>query len=179
MRYLVTVLAVVICASYSARGEDKDVVKKETIQFDGQRLILASEEKTPDESLKEYIPDGENLKAWTKLAAIREYGKLNDPKAVATTLSAIVKKDNPNSQSEMIENHSTGAVVIDFVTWPADMTFVEFNVFKYERKQGGGLIAQQYAVREYKDPESFLKELKPLKQRLLEAMAKDGLQVGK
>ena len=52
-------------------------------------------------------------------------------------------------------------MIVDFVTWPADPAFVEFNIFKYTRKPGGGLVAQQYALRDYQDTTGFLRSLGP------------------
>jgi hypothetical protein len=75
------------------------------------------------------------------------------------------------------ENPKTGEVVVDFVTWPADESFVEFNVFKYGRREGGGLVAQQYALRDYKDPRGFMKGLKPVRTRLVSLMMEGGLRV--
>jgi hypothetical protein len=76
----------------------------------------------------------------------------------------------------MIENPATGEVIVDFVTWPADHAFVEFNVFKYARRAGGGLIAQQYALRDHQDTTAFLRGLRPVRERLGGLMAKEGLR---
>jgi uncharacterized membrane protein len=86
--------------------------------------------------VKEYIPAGERLESWTKLASIREYPKLGDPRAVAANLVRALKQQNPAAQSSVIENPATGDVIVDFVMWPANRAFVEFNVFRYARKQG-------------------------------------------
>ena len=91
----------------------------------------------------------------------------------------MLKKQNPLASSSLIQNPKTGEVIADFITWPPDQAFVEFNIFKYSRKPGGGLIAQQYALREYRDTTTFLKEFKPVRARLVDLMAKGGLQVAK
>jgi hypothetical protein len=52
---------------------------------------------------------------------------------------------------------------------------VEYNVFKYQAKQGGGLTAQQYAIRQYKDIPGFLAKLRPEKERLMKEMIGEGL----
>jgi hypothetical protein len=67
-------------------------------------------------------------------------------------------------------------VIVDFVTWPADRAFVELNIFKYARKPGGGLVAQQYALRDYQDTTGFLRSLGPVRERLVGLMAKEGLR---
>jgi hypothetical protein len=56
--------------------------------------------------------------------------------------------------------------------------FVEFNVWKYRRRDGGGLVAHQYALRDYRDPKEFLRGLRPVRQRLVRLMAEGGLVAG-
>jgi hypothetical protein len=138
--------------------------------------VLAWQGGTADETVREYVPTGETLESWTKLASIREYPRLDDPRAVAANLVRALRQQNPAAQSAMIENPATGEVIVDFVTWPADRAFVEFNVFKYARKPGGGLVAQQYALRAYQDTTGFLRGLRPVRERLVELMAKEGLR---
>lgn len=146
------------------------------VTFDGQVLVFAWQGGVAGETAREYIPAGEKLESWTKLASIREYPKLDDPRAVAANLVRALKQQNPAAQSAIIENPTTGEVIVDFVTWPADRAFVELNVFKYSRKPGGGLVAQQYAVRDYQDTTAFLRGLKPVRERLVGLMAKEGLR---
>jgi hypothetical protein len=146
------------------------------LTFDGQILVLAWQGGAPGEIAREYIPPAEKLESWTKLASIREYPQLDDPRAVAANLVRALKQQNPAAQSAMIENPATGEVIVDFVTWPADRAFVEFNVFKYARKPGGGLVAQQYALRDYQDTTGFLRSLRPVRERLVGLMAKEGLR---
>ena len=146
------------------------------LAFDGQILVLAWQGGSPGETVREYIPLAEKLESWTKLASIREYPKLDDPRAVAANLVRALKQQNPAAQSAMIENPATGEVIVDFVTWPADRAFVELNIFKYARKPGGGLVAQQYALRDYQDTTGFLRSLGPVRERLVGLMAKEGLR---
>jgi hypothetical protein len=146
------------------------------LTFDGQILVLAWQGGSAGESVREYVPAGEKLESWTKLASIREYPKLEEPRAVAANLVRALKQQNPAAQSAMIENPATGEVIVDFVTWPADRAFVEFNIFKYGRRPGGGLVAHQYALREYQDTTGFLRGLRPVRERLVGLMAKEGLR---
>ena len=175
MRILAVIL-LLAAALHPLRGEDKASLKKESVSFDGTTLWLASTNENPGERVREFIPEGQKLATWTKLASLREYPKLNEPRAVAENLVRALRQQNPGAQSAIIQNPKTGEVIVDFVTWPADNAFVEFNIFKYSRAEGGGLIAQQYALREYQDSAAFLKSLKPLRTRLVELMAKGGLE---
>lgn len=149
--------------------------KRESVSFDGVVFILKSTKDNPGEGVKEFLPEGQNFASWTKLAALRDYPKHTDPRAMAENLVRALKKQNPGAQSAIIQNPKNGDVIVDFVTWPADQAFVEFNIFKYSRKDSGGLVGQQYALREYKDTVGFLKSLKPERTRLVNLMANGGL----
>jgi hypothetical protein len=179
MRFTYIFLTIVACMSCGLQAAEKSDAKKETVEFDGQTLLLAFDTKNDDESLKEYIPRGEKLESWTKLASLHEYSKLNDPKATVDALVRLLKQQNPRAPVAVITNAKTGDMIVDFVTWPQDASFCEFNVFRYSKKPGGGLVAQQYALREYKDQEGFLKGLKPVRQRLVRLMSEEGIKVNK
>ena len=168
---------VVCCIANVARAEDEpNVAAKETVQFDDQTLVLAFSGDDPGATIKEFVPAGEKLESWTRLAAIREFDNLDSPLDYGAATIEQLKKQYPKSPSSIIENPDTGAVVLDFVVWPEDASFVEFNVFRIEKRAGGGLISQQYAVRAYGDAaEPFLTELPPVRERLVEEMAEPRL----
>ena len=87
-----------------------------------------------------------------------------------------LKQQNPDAPSAIIRSPSTGEVIVDFVTWPPDRAFTEFNLFRYGKRDGGGVVAQQYALRHYGDATEFLRGLKAERTRLVELMAKEGLK---
>ena len=77
-------------------SEDKNTAADETTQteqvtFDGQKLKLAFDANSQGDTIKEYIPDGQTLQKWTKLASIREYPKLNDAHELAAAVVEILK----------------------------------------------------------------------------------------
>jgi hypothetical protein len=153
----------------------QQALPKERIAFDGTTLVLASQEKNAEESIKEYIPEGQTLEAWSHLASVRTYANHQDPKMLAGALVKQVKANYPQSPCSLRENTTTGESMVDFVVWPADKSFVEFNVFKYGKGENGGVVAQQYAIRDYKDPNGFLESLRPVRERVLAEMTR-GLQ---
>lgn len=166
---------------YTASGDDKNAASDETtpteqITFDGQKLKLAFDADAQGDTIKEYIPDGEKLDKWTKLASIREYPKLNDAHELAAAVVHEVEGKNLKADAHLKQNEETGETVIDFIVWPEDKSFAEFNVFKFHKNEDGGITSEQYAVREYKEPEKFVEELAPLRERLIEQMTADGLQ---
>jgi len=149
------------------------------VSFDGRNLLQAAQGGTPVERWREFIPEGEKLERWTRLASIREYPTHAEPKALAVALQATLKRNLPSAPSSFIENKATGEVIVDFIAWPPDRAFTEFNIFRYGKRDGGGVVAQQYAIRVYGDATTFLRGLKAERVRLLNAMAKDGLRAAR
>lgn len=149
------------------------------VTFDGRRLAQAAQGGTPVEAWREFVPSGEPIARWTRLASIREYPTHADPMALATGLLRALKQQNPDAPSAIIRNPSTGEVIVDFITWPPDRAFTEFNLFRYGKRDGGGVVAQQYALRHYGDAGEFLRGLKAERTRLVELMAKEGLKAAR
>jgi hypothetical protein len=149
------------------------------VSFDGRKLVQAAQGGTAVERWREFLPEGDKLDRWTRLASIREYPTHADPKALALALQATLKRNQPSAPSSFIENKATGEVIVDFIAWPPDRAFTEFNLFRYGKRDGGGVVAQQYAIRVYGDATTFLRGLKAERVRLLNAMAKDGLQAAR
>jgi len=146
------------------------------VAFDGKRLVQAAQGGTPVERWREFVPDDEAIARWTRLASIREYPAHADPKTLATGLLRALKQQNPDAPSSIIQHPATGEVIVDFITWPPDRAFTEFNLFRYGKREGGGVVAQQYALRRYGDATDFLRGLKAERVRLIDLMAKEGLR---
>ena len=158
------------CAGDSANAPPKSV------QFDNQTLNLAWQGGTDADPIYEYVPAGETLDHWTHLASIREYADLNDASSLAADTLKLARDTYTHTPGGSIENPTTGDTIINFCAWPDDESFLEFNVFKYSKRPGGGTIAFQYAVRVYGDATEFAKNLPALSERLVNEMAEHGLQ---
>jgi len=178
MRARAVLAALLIVASAPALALDA-LPGAKAVSFDGKRLAHAAEGRTPVELWREFVPPGETLARWTRLASIREYPGHRDPKALAGELVKALKQRYPGAPFAILENPSSGDVIVDFVAWPDDRAFTEFNLFRYGRRDGGGTVAQQYALRVYGDAAGFLRGLKAERPRLIDAMAKDGLRPAK
>ncbi len=103
------------------------------------------------DKLIELIREHETFERWTRLVAFR-YQKLpalgNDPKHVAQALANSIKSVNPQAPSKMLFNGKTNEAIVDFLTWPADGKFMEFNLFRYARSADGkAVISLQLAYR--------------------------------
>lgn len=155
---------------------DTSTAPPQSVIFDNQTLDLAWQGGTPDAPIYEYIPVGETLEHWTHLASIREYHSIDDAKALAEGTVQQVKLNYSGAPTQLVENPNNGDVMIDFLVGPPDGSFVEYNIFQYSQRPGGGSVAQQYALRAYGDTTKFLKNLEDTRTRLLNEMADHGLQ---
>jgi len=142
----------------------------EKIDFQGLTFRKAFSDKNSEGPFSEYLPKGQTLDAWKKLMGYYEFTKLPDAKDAAQTLVEVLKSQNPDFPSDIIYNEATGEAVVDFVTWPKDESYVEFNVWKYQKNPKGGLIAIQYAERS-SDIEPYFKKLKDHRVKVRDAMA--------
>jgi hypothetical protein len=182
-RFFFVVLACCAVSIASAQSlpnaKGKAAPKKESVQFDGETLVLASEEKDDTQKLREFIPVDQKLESWTKLASIREYDSDKSPAENVEVFKNVLKEKYPQTSTTVTDNPQTDEAIIDFLVWADDRSFVEFNVFKYRRAGAKGIFAEQYAVREYKDPQGFLKTFKPTRDRLVDLMTNEGLKINK
>lgn len=160
-----------------------DETELETVEFDGNTLELAFQDKTESgDTIKEFIPKGETLEHWTKLAAIREEHGNIEPKAAVEVVAQRLNEHNPPLPNDVRTDDENGTATIDFIIWPGDAAtpddadYVEYNIFKYSKGEDGGIVSEQYAIRAYKgEITGFLSKLNPLKDRLLDEMANSGL----
>jgi len=182
-RWVVHTLLLVCLGSWgghaAGQGEQAAADGGDVVSFDGQTLVLAAQGENDNEQVLEFIPKGEKLDRWTRLASVRVYDKSQDPKLLAGGLVKQVKMAYPQAPCAIMEHAATGASIVDFVVGPADGSMVEFNIFKYSRMDDGRVVAEQYAIRRTGDVRGFLaRELRPLRERLLPLMAEEGLRLG-
>lgn len=146
------------------------------VEFDGETLQLAWQSENPDLPVAEFIPAGETLEKWTRLASIRRFPDLDDPQALAAKTVEGVAKSYPGAPTNLVDDPKSSDAVIEFVVNAPDDSFAEYNLFKYAKDPSGGVVAEQYALRGYGDRQKFLDSLTASRQRLLDEMAASGLQ---
>jgi len=120
--------------------------------FDGESFTKIFVGKPPNgDKLLEFVRESETFEKWTKLIGYR-YQQLpmlgNDPEKAAEAMAQIIKSTNPQAQSRVIANKKTNEALIDFLTWPPDLEYMEFNVFRYTKSTDGkALVSLQLAYR--------------------------------
>ncbi len=132
-----------------------------SFQFDGevyelQHAVLPAK----GDRLQEFIRPGESLQSWTRLIGLRlQHVPGADPLALAVALHRTVLQNNPQAQAVVATNEARTEGVTDFLTWPADGSYLEFNIFRYARPAGAtGILSFQVAHRFYGQASSGLGE---------------------
>ncbi|MCW5620227.1 MAG: hypothetical protein KIS79_03875 [Burkholderiales bacterium] len=115
-----------------------------TISVDGEQFTKRFVGKPPGgDKLIEYVREAESFEKWTKLIGFR-YQQLpriqNDPIKFVSTVAQLVKASNPDAQARIIINDEKEEALLDFVTWPPDGSYIEFNVFRYARSTDGNAV---------------------------------------
>jgi hypothetical protein len=111
------------------------------------------------------------------MARVDHYSNVNDPMVLARTLAQLTREVNPRAPLEVRYNNEKQIAMIDFITWPPDVAYVEFNVFRIEKEGNAGLVSYNYAVREYQDPPGYIARFRPIRKRLVRAMIDEGMTV--
>jgi len=176
MRFVLAMVFVALCGVSVVRADDATDSDRPSVKFDGNTLLLAWQNSEHNPTIREFIPQGQDLESWTILSSIRDYPNLEDPFLICGAMAKRATEMNADAQGRVTENNETGEAVVDFLAWPEDKSFVEFNVFRYRKAAQGGLVAEQYAVRDYKDPDAFVKNLQPIRERLVKEMLQSGLE---
>lgn len=169
-------VALFLCAlPVLATAEDEG----ESLEFRDETYELAYVKETKSgkfhEILNEYIPEEEELKEWSSMIAVRQYPGRTDFEPLAGTVVKVLKQQNPDAPSALHTSPDGRRTMVDFITWDLKQEIVEFNVFIYQLgPDGKSVVAQQYALRTYGQEEGlkFLKELKPLRSKILEEVGK-------
>ena len=131
-------------------GAPQPAPAQDSVVFDGERYVRVHRERQSDgDRMLQFVREAETLENWTRSIAIYRYTRLgNDPARVALEMRDSVKAANPDAQARLIVDSVTRDAIVDFLTWPADGRYMEFNVMRYAKDTGGnGLVAFRFAHR--------------------------------
>ncbi|TAK91330.1 MAG: hypothetical protein EPO06_05060 [Burkholderiaceae bacterium] len=131
------------------------------IVLDGEQYTKRFVGHPPNgDQLIELIREYEAFEHWTRLVAFR-YQQMpalgNDPKNVVQAVNKTLLVTNPKARSKILLNEKTGEAIIDFLTWPPDESFMEFNVFRYVKSRDGKAVVSLQLAYRFSDrsPESL------------------------
>ncbi len=142
-----------------------------TVTFDKVTYARQFVSGSPTASLAEYIRANETVENWTTLVAVRSFPQLDDPGAAAAELAKTLKKSNPLARFQLLVKEDKSEAMIDFLTWPEDASYSEFNIFRYLRLPGHpGLISYQFAYRFTDTSPEATEQFKQDRRRWVEEM---------
>ncbi len=116
------------------------------------KLFRAYAPKESAVDLREYLPEGETLDHWNRLASVRVFKDLKDPKQYLSDLAGAVKQSNPAARFQFLQNDETKELILDFMMFApssARERFAEWNLMRAKYVEGTGLVVYQYAMRVY------------------------------
>jgi hypothetical protein len=128
---------------------------------------------TPDLRLAEYVAPGETVENWTTLVAVRNFPALDSPGTAVAEFAKTLRQSNPAARFEILVKPDESEATIDFLTWPEDASYAEFNIFRYVKRAGyPGLIAYQFAYRFTDTSDEAAEQFKKDRQRWVDEMSR-------
>ncbi|MBP6865851.1 MAG: hypothetical protein KBC32_11375 [Candidatus Didemnitutus sp.] len=116
------------------------------------KLVRAYAPAESESQLREYLPEGENLERWNRLASVRVFAKEKNPQKYLERVADMVRKSSPAARAEFFRNEQKKETVLDFITFAppgAPEHFAEWNMMRAKYVKGTGLVVYQYALRLY------------------------------
>jgi hypothetical protein len=116
------------------------------------KLFRAYASEKSKVELREYLPRGEAFDHWNRLASVRVFEDLKDPRQYLSNVAAAVKKSHPSANYRLLQDDKSKELVLDFLTFAPDSApqhFAEWNLMRAKYVKGKGLIVYQYAMRLY------------------------------
>lgn len=150
----------------------------DAVQFDRETYSKKFTSSAPDIRLAEYVRSKETLKNWTRLVAVRNFMKLNDPKSAAIELAKAVKRQNPRAQFQILTKDDGSEAQIDFLILAGDSDYLEFNIHRYLKVAGNpGLISYQFAHRVTDKSPQAMETFKTNRQRWINELSKASFEI--
>jgi hypothetical protein len=141
----VETIASVLAIALLAANPDAAV---RSINFDDAVYTRQLVARTAQGNLAEYVKPDETVDNWSTLVAVRTVPQSNDPGAMAAELVKALKRSNPDARFQLLVKEDETEAIVDFITWPADGSYGEFNLFRYIKRPGRpGLISYQFACK--------------------------------
>lgn len=135
-------------AAVAASSESDSTESGQSIEFDGDSYVEQFESATPEIRLMEFVRPNETVDNWTKLLAVRNFTQLDDPGQSAAAVGKTLQQLQPEAKYRLLEKEDGSEAIIDFITWPADASYLEFNIHRYLKKPGlPGLVSYQFAYK--------------------------------
>lgn len=177
---LFPVLVCLLMTAGTRAAEPQANLPKASVFFDGQIMRLAYGASNDAGSLMEFIPKGQTLENWTRLAAIHTYhSERLGPRKRADAILAQIARTQPKAPTASFDSPDGRQTVVMFALWSAGEPFVEFTVFAFGTAGDPDTdVGLQYSIKKTCTPEVFLqRDFEPLRDRLGKMMLREGLRI--
>lgn len=125
---------------------------EDSFMYGKTKFVLKSKEGDNEQTIEEYIPEGQNFDNYKDLFAIRTSRNVTDPKKFRDAFAQNLTTKYKNKSVTIFDNKETGGYYLFFSVIDPGNTFVEYNGFKYMKNdQGEGIKNFQFVVRDYDD----------------------------
>jgi len=134
------------------------------------KLIKASAPADSEIQLREYLPEGERLEHWNRLASVRVFKTEKNAQKYLERVAATVRKSGPAARAEFFRNEQKKEAVLDFITFapPASPEhFAEWNMMRAKFVEGAGLVVYQYALRLYVIDDDSIKMITSERRKMM------------
>jgi hypothetical protein len=150
------------------------------LRLAGTEYLLAwSSQPAANYTKQEYVPKGEDPKTYTKMLLVEFLAGKLEPLAAARAQVAKLeerKGSDPLVNMDLIQNKSTGEVLLDFLISQKDAKgeyIVEWNAYRYApHKDGVLLYGTSHRAYGNDAVRSFLQDLKTLRTTQIDALAR-------
>jgi len=120
--------------------------------MDGQVLSrIAIIEGQKGMTVIQYVADNESFQKWNRLVVysnVRSEEVGNDPKNLVLRLVAALQQRTPGAKYKVAGTEDGQTVLLDFLTWAADKSYLEFTVYRLEKgAEGKGVYSVQMTRR--------------------------------
>lgn len=156
-RALLSILTILVLSTsaYAENPTFSPETLPEVITFQGIEMRKAFQDAKDGTFIVEYLPEGETLDNWVSMFAVRREAVDALPVEKAKGVAIHLKKINPQFRSQVVVNKTTGVAGIDFLVWPENDAYGEFNSWKYMQGEPGWLYSFQFGRRGYTDTKSW------------------------
>jgi hypothetical protein len=161
--------ALLLFVAVSAQAEE--TVDLQELTFLDENYVCRFVAGNEQEKLAEYTLVDESIDDWKKLVAVRHYPLAEAaPADAAREIVKALNQAQPAAKHQLLVKEDGTEALLDFLIWPQDASYVEFNVFRLIQTEDEGLVSYQFAFR-FKDtsPES-IEKFKKARQLWLEEM---------
>jgi len=120
--------------------------------------------------LRQYLPEGEVLERWNRMASVRVFKNEKDPLGYLEVVAAAVRKSDPTAHAEFFRQKKTSEMLLDFIIFSppnSPAPFAEWNMMRAKLVPGLGLVVYQYAMRLYEVTESSIRSIGPERRKMM------------